>query len=181
MTPGDLEAFRRGEDWIFRRLVREHSPRLIAYLRDYAPDQVGAEELTQSVWVRAFERRQSFRADGTLLGWLLSIARSLALDDWRRERRMRTLPSTAAPLDVASQPEDPAERAERAARVRAAVLSLPPRQRDTVVLRVLDGLSTKEAADWLGCAEGTVKAALHQALARLTRELRTALEPEEIP
>ena len=179
MTPADLRSFRRGEEWIFRRLIAEHSPRLLAYLRSYAVDRAEAEEWAQATWVRVFERRGALRSGGSFLGWLLVIGRSVALDEKRRLRRAPSAPdaTVAAPGPA---PNDIAERAERAERVRRAVLELPDRQRETVVLRMLEGRTTRETALAMGCAEGTVKAALHRALRTLAGRLNGLMDPEEI-
>ena len=58
------------------------------------------------------------------------------------------------------------------ARLREVVDTLPPRQREVVLLRIVEGKSTAEAAYALGCAEGTVKASLHAALQKLQQTLK---------
>ena len=72
--------------------------------------------------------------------------------------------------DVAAQGDPEAGMLSDA--VRDAVLALPVRQRDVVLLRLVEGMSTAETARLLECAEGTVKATLHQA----TRKLRDLLK-----
>ncbi len=56
-------------------------------------------------------------------------------------------------------------------RVRAAVEELPPRQREVVTLRIIEGMSTRETAEIMGCAQGTVKASLSQAIGKLRDRL----------
>ena len=185
MTDRELRAFHRREEWIFRRIVEEQSPRLLSYLKSYAEDLAGAEDLAQSVWARAFERAPSLRSGSSLTGWLLTIARTVAVEEYRRTARIRRRTGVvgremAHSGSTGVTPLDPAERAERAERVRVAVMELPPRQRETVMLRMLEGKTTAETAVAMDCAEGTVKAALHKALATLARELRDLDESEEI-
>jgi RNA polymerase sigma-70 factor (ECF subfamily) len=79
--------------------------------------------------------------------------------------------------DVGPDPQEPSDaRVQRVALSRAvsdAVAELPPRQREVVVLRILEGHSTRECAHLLDIAEGTVKATLHHALSNLRPLLRS--------
>jgi len=71
----------------------------------------------------------------------------------------------------AKNPEERFEVEATRLRVRSAVADLPPRQREVVTLRMLEGMSTKATAELLDCAEGTVKASLSHALANLRERL----------
>ena len=159
------EGFLRGSDAAVAEAIARWSPRLLALASTYTPDQDEAHDIVQECWVRAFERRTQYSGRGSFPGWLMTICRNIALSRARRTPRSRPegagRESTVPPPDIGLQ-----TRALRRA-VLDAVLSLPERQRETVILRMLEGLSTRETATRLGCAEGTVKAALHAALTRL--------------
>ncbi len=71
----------------------------------------------------------------------------------------------------APSPGDEAERAELRASIKWALLELPARQRDVVILRLLQGLSTREVAERLRIAEGTVKATLNHGLKKLRNSM----------
>jgi RNA polymerase sigma-70 factor (sigma-E family) len=86
---------------------------------------------------------------------------------WRGERPGQELPDGPAPGDLAS------EAVARVA-IRHALASLPQRQRAVLVLRVFDDLSEAQTAQVLGCAVGTVKSTMSQALARLRADQRLA-------
>lgn len=86
---------------------------------------------------------------------------------WRGEQATETLPDSPVSVDVAS------DVAVRLA-VRSALASLTPRQRAVVVLRVFDDLSEVQVAQVLGCAVGTVKSTMSQALAKLRDDRRLA-------
>jgi RNA polymerase sigma-70 factor (sigma-E family) len=92
---------------------------------------------------------------------------------WRGEQSVELVPDGAGPQDVA------AEVAIRVA-VRSALGTLTDRQRAVVVLRVLDDLSEAQVARVLGCAVGTVKSTLSQALARLREDPRLAGLMEQV-
>lgn len=170
----DTAAFRRGDVGVFRNAVEGLSPRLLPALMSFTGDRDEAHDLMQDVWRRAYAKRTTFSGTGTLLGWLLAIARSVAVNSVRKEKsRDRFVPEPELHTGAAPTPPDEAlERRELSRAVHRALLDLPERERDVVVLRMLEQLSTRETAARLGCAEGTVKAALHSAL----KKLRTPME-----
>lgn len=165
----DVRAFRAGDHAVFRTVVERYSPRLLPVLRSFAVDDDDAHDLLQEVWRRAYDKRRGFAASGPLLGWLLAIARSVGLTvASRRASRNRIQPDPTDHMGVPAP--DPAHTAEQEAlgrAIRTALLNLPVRERDVVILRMLEQRTTREAAAILGCAEGTVKASLHSALKKL--------------
>ena len=154
---------------LFERLVRDYSPRLLPVLRRYAPGRQHVEDLLQEVWLRAFQKRHTFSGRGSLLGWLLTICRTVGLAG----AGARAATGLAA-LDasVAEGVAPAREYTDELERLRAAIDRLPDRQREVVLLRVVEGRSTADAARILQCAEGTVKAALHQAIDKLYDALK---------
>jgi RNA polymerase sigma-70 factor (ECF subfamily) len=159
----DLERFHSGDDSLFAELVTLHSPRLLRQLQQYAGPRVDAHDLLQEVWLRAFQKRHTFEGRGSFIGWLLMVSRTAGIAAVRKRTRE---PSTQELTDVA------ARESAHPHRLREAVLALPERQRDVLLLRLVEGLSTAETARRLGCAEGTVKASLHQATRKLREHLK---------
>ena len=165
----DLALFYEGDERTFSSLVRAYSPRLLPYLRQYARDSSHAYDLLQDVWLRAYAKRHHFRGEGSLLGWLFAIARNIGIRAAAQEGR-----------DVALLPHHPTvsrdedariDRDREHHRIRAAVADLPERQRDIVLLRLVEERPIAEVARLLHCAPGTVKATLHQAIRKLRRQL----------
>ena len=182
MTPEELALFRSGDPALFRRLVEQESPRLVGYAQRLTRDLDEARELAQQTWVRVFERRASFADAGPLSGWLVAVCRSLFHDGARaRARRDRVEAASAAEAASRAHDSPSAEAGNREisdARVADALGGLAPQQRNVVILRILDGLSTRETATRLGIAEGTVKAALHQAVRKLRISLQGAQDAD---
>jgi RNA polymerase sigma-70 factor (ECF subfamily) len=173
LTPGELARFHAGDGVIFRRIVEQYSPRLLASVASFAEDADGAHDLLQDAWHRAYQKRSTFSGSGTLLGWLYSVCRNVCLADSRKRSQRASF--TLNPEDHAgSGPPGPDRAAEHAAlrhSVNEAIMELPDRERDIVVLRMLEQRSTREVAAALGCAEGTIKAALHSALKKLRQSM----------
>jgi RNA polymerase sigma-70 factor (ECF subfamily) len=159
----DLERFYSGDDSLFAELVTLHSPRLLRHLQQYAGPRVDALDLLQEVWLRAFQKRHTFEGRGSFIGWLLMVGRTVGIGAVRKRTRE---PSTQELTDVAAPGRAHSDR------LRDAVLTLPERQRDVLLLRLVEGLSTTETARRLRCAEGTVKATLHQATRKLREHLK---------
>jgi RNA polymerase sigma-70 factor (ECF subfamily) len=174
-----------------RGLVREHSGSVLRWVRRYADGPDEAEDLHQEVWKRVLERRSTYRGDGSFRGWLHRVARGVATDrvrarESRRRRQGRSRQeamgsSGRGPGGDAPDPHARIDDERRLRRAREALAGLPARQRETVELRLLDGMSTRETARAMDCAEGTVKAALSQALNNLRRALAQADESNETP
>jgi RNA polymerase sigma-70 factor, ECF subfamily len=169
--PFDLERFHAGDESFFTNLVRLYSPRLLPYLRRYAGGNTGANDLLQEVWLRAYRKRETFLARGSFFGWLLTVSRTVGMAALNKRRRDRV----TEPLSEIPVADDPDIVLLNDA-VREAVLALPERQREVVMLRLIEGLSTAETAKLLRCAEGTVKATLHQVTRKLQDLLRETVK-----
>lgn len=163
----DIDRFHSGDERLFAELVRAYSPRLLPHLRRYSQStDTDVTDLLQDVWLRAFQKRRGFDGRGSLFGWLLTICRTVGITAVRKY-----VPATPlAPESVAATPVE-AERNIERARLHDIVNRLPQRQRDVVLLRIIEDRSTAETARILGCAEGTVKAALHAALHKLKERM----------
>ncbi len=169
----DVAAFRAGESACFEALFARYSPYLAAVARPFARDADDLRELVQGAWTRIYERRLAFDGRGSLLGWMMAVCRRECLGRARREKvrwAAELAYSAAAEAGEAAREAEPLSAAESRS-IHAAVAALPPRQRDAVLLRIVEGRSTREAAGIMGCAEGTVKALLHQGVERLRESM----------
>jgi len=155
-------------------LVREIRHPLVGSLALYCGDRAVAEELAQEALARAWLRWAKLDDPKA---WTYRTAFNLASSWGRRRSAERRAHHRAGPT-AASEPDS-----SEAHAVRDAVAGLPDRQRAVIVCRFFLGFDVRGTAEVLGCAEGTVKAATHQALAALRRSGlvdEPALEPEEV-
>jgi RNA polymerase sigma-70 factor, ECF subfamily len=127
-------------------------------------DRARAEEATQEAFARAYRRWRRVSRMSRPAAWVHVVAINVERNRWRRDRRTELPPAPDTIADAADA---------TVARVVVAELldRLPPRQRAAVVLRYLGDLTVPEIADALGCAPGTVKSNLHDALRNLRVEL----------
>ncbi len=160
------------DEGAFEQLVRRHTPALYAGALRATGDPQLAQDVVQQAWLSAWLHLPGFRQQSAVRTWLTRITTTTALNALRRVRPTAPLDEVAeppAPLDTEQQ----VQRREQARAVRAAVATLPARQRDAVVLRDLEGLSYQQVADELGCSVSAVKSSLH----RGRQALAQALEP----
>lgn len=137
-------------------------------------DQALAEEITQDVFVRVWERASTYRNEqGSVATWLASIARHRAIDIFRQNRARHTnLNSSweaAENLDLPASQNVEAEvdLAQRVQHVRWAVAQLPEEQRSALSLAYFQGLTHPEIAQRLGEPLGTIKTRIRLAMEKL--------------
>ena len=142
-----------------------------------------ARDATQETAVRFLRQISGFRGDSRVRTWSLGIALNVIREMKRRRTRDPTgwvdggdgvaAVESRTPTDGAvPTPYIDAEQAEQRERLQAVLGDLPERQREAIVLRFFEDLSVEETAAAMGCAAGTVKATVHQALRSLRRRLK---------
>ncbi len=150
----------------FEEFFRERYGEVVRSMRLLVGDHARAEELAQEAFARACRRWRRVRTLDRPVAWVYVVATNEARRGWRRDQRAQSdVSMRPAPLD------DATAALTTALDVRAALAQLTERQRAAVVLRFLADLPIAEIAEVMDCAPGTVKATLHQALARMRVEL----------
>jgi RNA polymerase sigma-70 factor (ECF subfamily) len=168
-----------GDHVALGELYDRHARLLYSLALRIVGERADAEDVLQDAFSQAWRQASRFEAArGTVIGWLVTVTRSRALD---RLRHRRGRPETAADVErAAREVADPARAidlqlvtAEQAARVRQALADLPPEQRRPLELAYYDGLSQSEIAAKLNVPLGTIKTRMRQTL----RKLRDSLGP----
>ena len=186
-TDGELlDRARKGDASAFRRIVDRYEGAVAATVIAMLGPGDEADDVGQETFIRLHGALREFRGDSSLRTYLTRIATNLSLNTVRgRARRWRRFVSreeaeargeVQADGEGAGDLRDDVEAAERRERVRQAVRRLPPRQRAVVVLRMMEGYSTRETAGILGIAEGTVMSRLHRAMGALEADLGPWME-----
>ena len=192
VDPALVRACQRGEPGALDTLIRETYADVYALCRRMLADRDEAADATQEVYVRVVRSVLGFRGDAAFGTWLHRVAVNVCLTALRNRAKARAtgtapggkafaMPDEEVAGVLSSEPE-PSERAVTAdllARSEAALLALPEPARTVVVLRDLEGLSTKEVAHVLGVSENVVKVRLHRAHSRL-RELLDVTPPTRV-
>ena len=151
----------------FRSAFHQHKDAIyrFAWRMTNSPD--ASEDIVQEVYLSLLRHPDRFDSTkGPLRPFLLAVARNLALKRWRQEDRWNVIDEdqfVAQPVDVT--------RGETVQIVAAAVGSLPPLQREVLLLAEYEGLSLEDIAGTVDAEVGTVKARLHRARENLRRML----------
>ena len=170
----DLVRARAGDTAAFAALVRRHQDRVFGFILRMLDARDEAMELTQDVFVKAWQALPGWRPEAHFSTWLLQIARNAALDQLRRRRVVQVAPLDDG-MDVADTAPGPEARyasRQRQALLENALQQIAAEHREILLLREIEDLSYAELAAVLGIAEGTVKSRLARARAALLQHFR---------
>lgn len=163
----DVARAAAGDRSAFERVYREHVNRVFSLCARMSGDRTRAEELTQDVFVRAWEKLTLFRGESSFSTWLHRLTVNVVLNARKTEGRQRarieepgddddgidslpgTIGSPLAPGDLLDLEE--------------AITRLPPGARRVFVLHDVEGYKHEEIAEMLGVTSGATKAQLHRA------------------
>lgn len=163
------------EDELMRALHSDHAAALWSYALSLTGGNTArAEDVVQETLLRAWKHPKVLdQSQGSARAWLFTVARRIAIDDWRSAATRSEVTTDAPP----EQPvPDDTERALQGWLVAEALGQLSDRHREVLVLCFFQGYSVADAARRLGVAEGTVKSRTHYAL----RALKMALEEKGV-
>lgn len=181
--PGDktdklVRRAQAGDRGAFDDLVRRYRARIYALTLHLTGSRSEADDITQDVFTRAYQRLSGFAGRSEFFTWLYRIAVNRALNARRDTARRRTSGlddprvQAAVAVDAYGDPRRATELRQTYAKLVTALDALSPTLRSTVVLVALQGLAHEEAAAVLGCSPGTVAWRIHEA----RNQLRAALE-----
>lgn len=160
-----IELVRRAQDGdqaAFEQVYRTNVQRVYALCLRMCADAQQAEELTQDVFVRAWQKIGLFRGDARFSTWLHRVAVNVVLQDRRKRGRRRDRELGTDDLEsygattVAAMPGTRVD-------LERAIAGLPEGARQVLVLRDVKGYKYREIADMTGVSLGTVKAQIHRA------------------
>ena len=175
----DVERVLAGEVRAFEGIVRRWQGPLVNMAWRYCRDRGRAEEMAQEAFIKAWRGLAQWRREGSFSTWLFALATNVFRSELKR------FPTETLPLEDAPEPAGPASQHQDledrglSEAVRRAVLALPSRYREPVILYYFHEQDVAAAARSLGLPEGTVKARLSRARA-LLRQRFPQLEGEEV-
>ena len=180
-----VERVVAGDQRAYQFLVQRYQGRVYAVAYGIMRNPEDAREVAQEAFIKAYRNLPGFRRDSSFYTWIYRITVNLGIDLRRKAYRSREtvldetriIPEDAhhtGPRPMPS-PGKSLERKQLGGRIRTAIEMLPEDQRTTIVLREVQGLSYKEIADAMDCAEGTVMSRLfygRKKLQELLEDLR---------
>ncbi len=168
----------------FDHIVRSHQRRVFRVLLSVVRDRDLADNLTQDCFLRAYQKRATFRGEASVETWLIRIAVNLARDHarnrrlafWRNILQRPSPPEQEAPETDIPDPGPSAERAllarEQLAAAESVLEKISPQQRLAFSLRFFEEMTLKEIAEAMQLEVGTVKAHLFRAVIAVRNKLK---------
>ncbi len=144
-----LEAYAAGDARAARALTARLAPRVLAHAgRLLGGDRAEAEDVTQEAMLRLFRTAPEWRTgEARVTTWLYRVTANLCIDRLRRRRTGPALDAIPEPVDEAPSAAEGMQARARAQALETALMELPERQRQAVVLRHIEGLSNPEIAE----------------------------------
>ena len=163
-----VAAARQGDRAAFAKLHQAFAPMIHAILLSRLPAH-DADDLVQDVFVIAMQKMTLLRRNESFGAWLVTIARRCAAQRLRNRR-----PLAPVPADLRASPQAYVDRAE-AERVLDIIRSLPGCYAETLIMRLVEGMTGPQIAAWTGMTHGSVRINLHRGMKLLRDRLG---EPE---
>jgi RNA polymerase sigma-70 factor (ECF subfamily) len=179
-----LDRIRREEPGAFEAFVERYGERIYRFGRRMCIDSENAGDVLQETLIAAYRSLERLEHPEALRSWVYRVAANACLMMQRRTRTAYALEVSLEELlprgeeglsieipDVSSLPDEEAARVEMGEKVQRAVGDLPPHYRIVLVMRDMDGLSTRETAEALGLEDSAVKMRLHRARLMIRKNL----------
>lgn len=164
-----------GDEAMVLAFVRRFQARAYGLALSMVGEPGLAEEIAQEAFLRVWRHAAIFDARrGSVVTWLLSITRNLAIDSLRLRRTTPIDPEALlglAALPTADTPDEAAVRADEISRLRGAFAGLPPEQRRAVMLAAFYGRTAEEIGETEGIPLGTAKSRIRAGMSKLRADL----------
>ena len=175
LQPNDplVARFRAGDREAFDAVMTAHRRQVYSVARRLLRHHEDADEATQQTFLRAWQARESFRSDARLSSWLISIALNVSRSMLARRKPERSVDELEERQDDGPGADQRLGGKQLQRRLRDAIETLPPRQREVVTLKLYEERTYREVAQLLELSEGAVKAHFHQAVSNLRRRMES--------
>lgn len=155
---------RQGDKEAYGDLYELYLDEIYRYVYYRVSNEADAEDLTEQVFLKAWENLPAYRGDVPFKAWLYRIARNATVDHYRTRKQSLPLNETDSLVDKKDLPEEKALSRETALRLNGAISKLSPLHQDVIILRFVNGHSTAEIAQILERSTGSVRVLQHRAL-----------------
>jgi RNA polymerase sigma-70 factor, ECF subfamily len=165
-----ISRARQGDASAFGTLYECYLDDIYRYVYYKVADRFEAEDLTEHVFLKAWQALPRFRIKGaTFRAWLYRIAHNAVIDRHRTQKPVVPLDAVPEMNDDAPTPEKAAETGQETDRLAAALAHLKPEWQQVILHRFVNGLSHAETAEVMGIREGHVRVLQHRALKKMKR------------
>jgi RNA polymerase sigma-70 factor, ECF subfamily len=168
-----VHASQRGDSDAFGQLYQRYARMVHGILLAKVPREE-VEDLVHEVFLRAFPRLNGLREASRFGAWLAAITRSMAMDYHRQPRVQLERRQDSTDFDAADDGHEQAKIRE-AAEILESIRSLPEAYRETLILRLVEGMTGPEIAAKTGLSHGSVRVNLHRGMQQLREKLKNRI------
>ena len=168
-----------GDESAFEQLLDCYKDRIFSFILRLVQNQADAEDIAQTVFVKAFRNLQSYDQSRPFISWLFRIAHNCCIDFLRSKKEHVSIDDEDHPIDIEDMSistENVVARNFEQREAEALLASLPPLYREVLMLQYREDMGCSEIAVALGIPEGTAKARLFRARAALLEKMK----PEKV-
>jgi RNA polymerase sigma factor (sigma-70 family) len=167
-----LSRFAVGDQGAARTLTDRLLPGVLRQAWRILGDEAEAEDVAQDAMLRLWRQASDWRAgEAQISTWLYLVTRNLCIDRIRKRRPTAALENVAEPVDPTPSALERLANSEESRALARAILALPERQSQAVVLRHFEGLSNPEIGERLDCSVEAVESLLARARRQLAVEM----------
>jgi RNA polymerase sigma-70 factor (ECF subfamily) len=186
-----LRRLRAGDEQSFVALVERYNGSMLRLAASFVPSRAVAEEVVQDTWLAVLRGLPTFEGRSSLRTWMFTILANRARTTGTREQRTIPVADAGPVVDAArfgpdgawsappehwiEEAEDRIEAEKLGGLLKAAINGLPGRQREVVLLRDVEGMSSAEVCDVLSISEANQRVLLHRGRGKLRQVLETEL------
>lgn len=162
----------------FEQLIAENEQKILNLIYGMTGNYHLAQDLTQEAFIKAFRSIKTFNGKAKFSTWLYRIAVNVTIDYQRKgsvhkENPAEEIESNFSHCSTSSDPDKACQKNAIRDILFKTIAQLPEQQREVFILREINGCSTKEAADIIGCTQALVKWRLHKARSSLRKTLKS--------
>jgi len=174
MTEQNLLAeCRNGSRKAFESLYQSNQRRVFSVaLNFFGGNAEIAEDITQQVFLKIFNKIKNFRGDAELTTWIYRMTVNTCIDEQRKTRRFFSFENFFGEFRARKTPDEKFEQREISAEVQKAIATLKPKFRLPILLKYSEGLSYQEIAEILDCSMGTISSRLNRGHKMLAQKLK---------
>lgn len=165
-----IEEFNNGNEQAYNQLVLRYKEKIYWIVRRMIPDHDDADDVTQNVFIKAYQSLHSFKGESSFYTWIYRIAINLSLNEIRRKKIRKTFSIDEDIHQIQSndaQPLEQLERSERTKLIQKAIDRLPDKQKKVFLLRYFEELPYEEIAKILKTSVGGLKANYFHAVKKI--------------
>ncbi len=174
-----IQDFNNGNEQAYNQLVLRYKEKIYWIVRRMIPNHDDADDITQNVFIKAYQSLRSFKGDSSFYTWIYRIAINLSLNEIRRKKFRRTFSIDEEIHQIRSSDDQPIEvmvREERTRLIKEAIERLPEKQKKVFLLRYYEELPYEEIAKILHTSVGGLKANYFHAVKKIGEYLKNERE-----